>query len=36
MKGNDIYEITCVDEEKVKKVKDSFSTNDTLAVAPGW
>ncbi len=33
MKDEDVCEITCVDEEKVKRVKDSISQADTLAVA---
>lgn len=33
MKENDICEISCVDEEKVNKVKGSISTIDTFTVA---
>lgn len=33
MKHDDICEVTCVDEEKVKRVKESVSTQNTLAVS---
>ncbi|MFF2445819.1 ArsR/SmtB family transcription factor [Neobacillus sp. NPDC058068] len=33
MKHDDICEITCVDEEKVKRVKESVSQQNTMAVS---
>ncbi|TDL75451.1 ArsR family transcriptional regulator [Rhodococcus qingshengii] len=33
MKHDDICEVTCVDEVKVKRVKESVSTQNTLAVS---
>jgi ArsR family transcriptional regulator, lead/cadmium/zinc/bismuth-responsive transcriptional repressor len=33
LKHDDICEVTCVDEEKVKRVKESVSTQNTLAVS---
>ena len=33
MKHNDVCEVTCVDEEKVKRVKESVSKRNTLAVS---
>ncbi|MEH6995914.1 metalloregulator ArsR/SmtB family transcription factor [Neobacillus drentensis] len=33
MKQEDVCEVTCVDEEKVKRVKESVSTQNTLAVS---
>lgn len=33
MKHDDICEVTCVDEEKVKRVKDSVKHQNTVAVA---
>lgn len=33
MKHEDICEITCVDEEKVKRVKESVSQQNTIAVS---
>jgi ArsR family transcriptional regulator, lead/cadmium/zinc/bismuth-responsive transcriptional repressor len=33
LKHDDVCEVTCVDEEKVKRVKESVSTQNTLAVS---
>ncbi|WP_077213667.1 ArsR/SmtB family transcription factor [Bacillus dakarensis] len=33
MKHDDVCEVTCVDEEKVKRVKESITQQDTVAVA---